>query len=184
MKQIRNRVISQHTHLLEQLEMNYLNYIQQLLIQKSKITEKMQRDFYKQLHTLDRLSTETQIYVVPDTNESLSHVNVHLAWNKQTRATIPQHIPQSVECSTEQQNTKSNKIKWIDVVKSSQTTFTSNSHHVRKKVQNSSSNSFKCPYPKCNKACTTRFGLKCHFRSHTGEKPFKCDYTGCNKTFP
>eukprot|EP01083_Nonionella_stella_P069098 184021_1 len=55
METVRDQIVSQHTYLMEQLELKYMNYIQQLLTQKSKIIVKMQCDFYKELHTLNTL---------------------------------------------------------------------------------------------------------------------------------
>eukprot|EP01083_Nonionella_stella_P145788 457571_1 len=55
--------MSHHTCLVEQLELKYMNYIQHLLLQKTKILVKMQRDFYKELHEVDALSTTTKTHV-------------------------------------------------------------------------------------------------------------------------
>eukprot|EP01083_Nonionella_stella_P273947 929648_1 len=62
METLRNRIITEHVYLMEQLELKYMNYIQQLLIQKSKIVTKMQREFYKQLHTLNTIPIEASVY--------------------------------------------------------------------------------------------------------------------------
>eukprot|EP01083_Nonionella_stella_P082762 228524_1 len=53
METIREHVTAHHVRLVEQLELKYMNHIQHLLMQKSKIIVKMQRDFYNVLHTLE-----------------------------------------------------------------------------------------------------------------------------------
>eukprot|EP01083_Nonionella_stella_P153724 494267_1 len=52
MESLRSRIILHHTCLMEQLEWKYRNYINQLLLQKSKLTVKMQQDFYKELDNI------------------------------------------------------------------------------------------------------------------------------------
>eukprot|EP01083_Nonionella_stella_P172464 591964_1 len=53
MEAVRKHLISHHTCLMEQLESEYMNYINQLLIRKSKLVIKMQEEFYKELNTLN-----------------------------------------------------------------------------------------------------------------------------------
>eukprot|EP01083_Nonionella_stella_P268076 905967_1 len=59
---IRDRLMSHHTYLLEQLEVKYMDHIQTLLMQKMKIIEKMQRYFYEELRTLDILFMEAYLH--------------------------------------------------------------------------------------------------------------------------
>eukprot|EP01083_Nonionella_stella_P063717 165585_1 len=65
--------MSNHTYLMEQLETKYTHYIQQLLMQKSKIMLKMQRDFNAELHRFDKLSMDTHQH----TNKKESHLPIH-----------------------------------------------------------------------------------------------------------
>eukprot|EP01083_Nonionella_stella_P009144 26462_1 len=58
MEAVRKHLISHHTCLMEQLESEYMNYINQLLIRKSKLVIKMQEEFYKELNTLNTLCVQ------------------------------------------------------------------------------------------------------------------------------
>nr|XP_012223255.1 PREDICTED: gastrula zinc finger protein xFG20-1-like [Linepithema humile] len=59
-----------------------------------------------------------------------------------------------------------------DILCNSKIKHTSNSKH-----------KFKCPVKKCQKSFRTKYKLKTHMRSHTGEKPYDCTWENCGKKF-
>ena len=42
---------------------------------------------------------------------------------------------------------------------------------------------YPCPALACDKKFRHRAELRCHYRTHTGEKPFKCNFDGCERAF-
>jgi hypothetical protein len=42
---------------------------------------------------------------------------------------------------------------------------------------------YPCPLPGCDATLKSRFCLRRHWRSHTGEKPFACDVPGCGRSY-
>ncbi|XP_067217157.1 zinc finger protein 473 homolog [Linepithema humile] len=46
-----------------------------------------------------------------------------------------------------------------------------------------SKHKFKCPVKKCQKSFRSKYKLKTHMRSHTGEKPYVCTWKNCGEKF-
>eukprot|EP01083_Nonionella_stella_P012249 34769_1 len=65
MEALRNHIISRHTCLMQQLESEYRNYINELLKRKELLMIQMQKDFYKELHTLSHYQNHTQTGIEP-----------------------------------------------------------------------------------------------------------------------
>eukprot|EP01084_Bolivina_argentea_P243673 408444_1 len=70
MDALRNRIIVQHTCLMEQLEWKYRNYINQLLVRKSKLVVKMQHDFYKELQSIRIHEYQSRTQTPVESNEA------------------------------------------------------------------------------------------------------------------
>eukprot|EP01083_Nonionella_stella_P136248 414473_1 len=106
METVRDQIVSQHTYLMEQLELKYMNYIQQLLTQKSKIIVKMQCDFYKELHTLNTLPINTfadPLNTIPIKIESDAyHIGIPPPITPQAMQTndVSQRTSQSIQSET------------------------------------------------------------------------------------
>eukprot|EP01083_Nonionella_stella_P153723 494261_1 len=76
MEALRNRIVLHHTCLMKQLELKYMNYINQLLLQKSELIVKMQQDFYKELHNIKiqqyKIQSHTQTAVQSNNTDHAS----------------------------------------------------------------------------------------------------------------
>eukprot|EP01083_Nonionella_stella_P178957 633822_1 len=70
MDALRNRIIVHHTCLMEQLEWKYRNYINQLLVRKSKLVVKMQHDFYKELQRIRIHEYQSHTQTPVESNEA------------------------------------------------------------------------------------------------------------------
>ncbi|KAI8831355.1 hypothetical protein BJ741DRAFT_617411 [Chytriomyces cf. hyalinus JEL632] len=42
---------------------------------------------------------------------------------------------------------------------------------------------FPCPFQGCYKSFAQASGLRCHYRTHSGERPFVCTWEGCDKSY-
>eukprot|EP01083_Nonionella_stella_P031291 85668_1 len=197
METIRNRIITEHACLVEQLEFKYMNYIQQLLVQKSQIIVKMQRDFYRQLHALNTLpidinaSDKYHIGIPPmitsqtkqtddlsPRNDSDHESDTYLDVTS-TESNSPVILSQSIESEDR------NQIHCKDISPPGTTkktpvlqTYNSPSNKPQSKLLSKTHNRFKCAY--CNKTFKLRNNLKEHIRIHTGKRPFKCNHPGCD----
>eukprot|EP01083_Nonionella_stella_P031292 85675_1 len=70
MESLRSRIILHHTCLMEQLEWKYRNYINQLLVRKSKLVVKMQHDFYKELQRIRIHEYQSHTQTPVESNEA------------------------------------------------------------------------------------------------------------------
>eukprot|EP01083_Nonionella_stella_P153725 494270_1 len=70
MESLRSRIILHHTCLMEQLEWKYRNYINQLLVRKSKLVVKMQHDFYKELQSIRIHEYQSHTQTPVESNEA------------------------------------------------------------------------------------------------------------------
>eukprot|EP01083_Nonionella_stella_P071377 191678_1 len=87
MAALRNRIILHHTCLMEQLELEYRNYINQLLLQKSKLTVKMQQDFYKELDNI-RIQQHQSDQTVVQSNDT-HHASHASTKHSDVQITVP-----------------------------------------------------------------------------------------------
>eukprot|EP01083_Nonionella_stella_P317270 1154231_1 len=67
---LRSRIVLHHTCLMEQLEWKYRNYINQLLVRKSKLVVKMQHDFYKELQSIRIHEYQSHTQTPVESNEA------------------------------------------------------------------------------------------------------------------
>eukprot|EP01083_Nonionella_stella_P178956 633817_1 len=77
MESLRSRIILHHTCLMEQLELKYMNYINQLLVQKSKLSLKMQHDFYKEMHNIQILEYQSHMQTGVKSNNAHNALTEH-----------------------------------------------------------------------------------------------------------
>eukprot|EP01083_Nonionella_stella_P031437 86116_1 len=90
MEALRNRIVLHHTCLMKQLELKYMNYINQLLLRKSELVVKMQQDFYKELHNIQipqyQIQSHTQTTIQPNDTDhaSTEHSDVDITVHDQS----------------------------------------------------------------------------------------------------
>eukprot|EP01083_Nonionella_stella_P070856 189852_1 len=207
---IRDRLMSHHTYLLEQLEVKYMDRIQTLLIQKLKIIEKMQRYFYEELRTLDILFMEAYLH----SNTSGSYTPMKVEWDFKTNKypinynSIDNYITSSEDTSQDKDTLDDvhdvNLLNTMNVpsleTHSSQRNSqrcnnagqpspivlprlekVSNTRYARKK-RVVPKIPLKCPYPKCNQTRSSKDKLENHIRKHE-KRRYVCHYVGCKKRF-
>ena len=54
--QLQNKLIVEYNSLIQKLEKKYMNYIQELLTQKTQILIGLQKSFYNELNKLNKIS--------------------------------------------------------------------------------------------------------------------------------
>eukprot|EP01083_Nonionella_stella_P009143 26459_1 len=190
MEAVRKHLISHHTCLMEQLESEYMNYINQLLIRKSKLVIKMQEEFYKELNTLNTLCVQRHRQsndiprFTPTTFETDDIQNGSTSSTKHPSQinSTPIEFINDIVCDEEATQHTSPSIQshavhsdtLNDVDSDHSTIYESKSIYIVNREYTSS---------QCDKVFPCQSQLKMHVRTHTGQRPYKCSYADCSKAF-
>eukprot|EP01083_Nonionella_stella_P087192 242468_1 len=201
METIRNGIMSHHTYLLEQLEVKYMVYIQQLLMQKHKIIAKIQKDFRDELCALNTLYTRLmapQIKVELDcdnieSDTKTNHMNCIPMDNDNTlpsECIIPhtRNVPSLEAHSHARQNTSQTNASHghkpqIKIVCPQLETVPTPKPRRSRKCPSEPMKPLKCPYPTCSQTRATLATLEKHIRIRHTKRRFTCNYPGCGKTY-
>eukprot|EP01084_Bolivina_argentea_P291581 501132_1 len=180
MEETRQSLIMNHHKLVNELEMRYMNFINQLLQQKALIHHTLQQQLYHKLSLIDNTihnkTNQTKQNIKQESLSSIQNKTENKIENK-LKFDVPL-IPFVILPITQQNHNNNNNI----IPKSMNNNLNNNlNKNLEKNVSTISTKTkpFECSF--CKNRFSTKKSLARHNRFHTGEKPFKCSQ--CNEGF-
>ena len=177
---LKQKILSDHNKLIEQLEEKYNDRISQLLKQKMIIIVELQNALFQQFEYVDYYNNENDHEeILIDSSESTNDNDCD--YNTETKRenedpifslkdTDPNDFIVSERKPNHSNGSRGSKFECI-VCHRSLSSKRSLQRHMKIHTEEKP---FKCNH--CNYACRSAYTLREHIRIHTGEKPFKCSY--------